>query len=210
MSLDGLDVYEGTGAIDWHRVRNAGKQFVFVRGAYGDRIDKMAAQNVAGAKNEGLICGLYHFYRQPRALDAQRQAMLNAIDQVRLGSGDLPPVIDVEDNPNFDGAWNTANNAAYIVDLRNWLSVMEDKFGKKPIIYVRAGFWSTLGNPTGFNAYPLWIAHYGVASPRLPSGWRSYSFWQMTDQGQVDGIPRDCNLDVFDGTLNDLQTMTLP
>src|SRR5689334_2186195 len=105
MVLQGIDVYEGTGAIEWHRVK-AANDFAFIRGAYGDRADKMAIQNFQSAKAEGLVCGLYHFYRTTISAGAQLAAMMSVLQKAGCGKGDLPPVIDVEDNPNYDGLWD--------------------------------------------------------------------------------------------------------
>ena len=28
------------------------------------------------------------------------------------------------------------------------------------------------------NSLPLWVAHYGVLKPSLPSGWKDWKIWQ--------------------------------
>ena len=209
MPVEGLDVYSGTGGVEWHRVAAAGKGFAFIRGAYGVAPDKMVRQNFAAAKGEGLVCGVYHFFRAPLDVTAQVQAFCQVLDDIKLGPGDLPPVIDVEDNPNYDGPWNRADNAEYLAHLGQWLTTLEQRTHRPPIIYVSSGFWSVLGNPTGFKKYRLWVANYGVQQPRLPSEWNAYDFWQYTDSGTVDGIPGSCDLDVFNGSLDDLRKVTL-
>ena len=210
MPLRGVDVHDANGAIDWPGLAAAGIQFAFIRAAYGDRLDKRLSENYAGARQAGLVVGLYHFYRQPRSASDQRQTMLTAIDQVGLGTGDLPPVLDIEDNPGFDGPWNTANNGAYVADLRDWLAAIQQKVGQAPIVYTRASFWSEIGNPAGFEACPLWVASYGVASPHMPQGWTDYAFWQNSEAGTIEGLPGTWDVDLFNGSIEALQAMTLP
>jgi lysozyme len=210
MALRGIDVHDKNGVIDWSGLAGADVQFAFIRAAYGNRLDARLSENYAGAKAAGLVVGLYHFYRQPLPADAQRQTMLAAIDQVALGTGDLPPVLDVEDNPGFDGQWNSANNAAYAADLGDWVAAIEEKVGQAPIAYTRAGFWAQIGNPAGFTACPLWVASYGVASPHMPKGWSDYAFWQSSDSATIAGLPGAWDLNIFNGSLDDLRAMTLP
>jgi len=57
-----------------------------------------------------------------------------------------------------------------------------------------------------FNAYPYWIAHYYVDSVRYEGKWH---FWQHTDVGTVPGIEKEVDLNVFNGTLEELQALTL-
>lgn len=210
MALRGVDVHDKNGVIDWSGLAAADIQFAFIRAAYGDRLDTRLSENYAGAKQAGLVVGLYHFYRQPLPAEAQRQAMLAAMDQVALGTGDLPPVIDVEDNPAFDGAWKNANNAAYVADLGSWVAAITEKVGQHPILYTRASFWAQIGNPAGFEACPLWVASYGVARPHMPNGWSDYAFWQSSDSAAIAGIPGAWDLDIFNGSIEELQAMTLP
>jgi lysozyme len=206
MSIEGIDIYEGVGAVEWHRVAQDEKSFAFIRGAYGDRADSMFAQNYAGAKAAGLMVGAYHFYRVTRDPQAQAQVMTGVLQKAGYGDGDLPPVIDVEDNPGYDGPWNPADNQRYIAGLRLWIGKLQAATGRLPIIYTRAGFWSQIGNPTGFDGCPLWISNYGVTSPKLPTGWSQYAFWQYSDAGNVDGVHGHCDLNLFNGTVDELRS----
>jgi lysozyme len=210
MALSGIDVSELQGGIEWHRVAAAGNYFAYIRGAYGDYTDKMAVQNFLAARSENVLCGLYHFYRATRSASAQQDAMVNVLRKANFGKGDLPPVIDVEDNPYYDGPWNNQNNSRYVQDLLSWLARMTAEFNCTPIIYTRASFWTQIGTPSGFERYPLWVANYGVSTPILPSSWANYQFWQYSEAGTVDGISGRCDLDYFNGGLPALRALTMP
>ena len=210
MALEGIDVYSGNGGVEWHRVASAGKSFAFVRGAYGDVADKAAAQNFNGAKQAGLLAGLYHFYRVTRDPQKQLQTMRGVLSAAGFGSGDLPPVIDVEDNPANDGEWSTANNAKFVAGLRTWIDGIKADCGRDPIIYTRTGFWKLIGDPQGFANSPLWLARYASKPGVLPSEWPVYSFWQYSETGAVSGVPGDCDLDRFNGGLDQLKALAIP
>ena len=198
--LDGIDVHDGQGDVAWQTVA-ANCQFAFIRGAYGDRADGRYLDNYEGCRANHLPVGLYHFFRATRDPQKQADVMCSVLDKVNFGTGDLSPVLDVEDNPHYDGPWNPADNGKYIDGLRVWLNTIKTTFPKcTPIIYARASFWSVLGNPSGFDQYPLWIAHYTQnPQPRLPQGWKSYAFWQYTASGNTPGVSGGCDLNRFAG-----------
>lgn len=207
--LDGVDVHDAQGAMQWHSVA-ANNQFAFVRAAYGIRADSLAEENFQGAKANGIACGLYHFFRATRDFQQQADLMCEVMTKVGLGTGDLPPVLDVEDNPQYDGPWNTANNAKYIAGLQLWLAQVGKAANCTPIIYTRASFWSQLGNPAGFGQYPLWVAHYtSNPAPALPVGWSSYAFWQYDCAGTTPGVPGKGDLNRFNGQLADLDNIRI-
>ena len=78
-----------------------------------------------------------------------------------------------------------------------WLDEVWHQVGVRPTIYTSPSFWRrSLHDASAFAALGsrLWVAHWHVASPRVPaanwdaSGW---SFWQWTDCSHVRGI-RGC------------------
>ena len=214
MPIEGIDVHDQKGIVDWQHVAKAGKSFAFIRAAYGDRADTMVAQNFPKAKAEGLVRGLYHFYRVTRDPKKQADIMVATMKNVGFGPGDLPPVIDVEDNPKFDGVWDPTNNTVFILGIRDWIERIRREFKCASIVYTRASFWTLIGEPSGFNTLPLWVAHYknaqgSPATPKLPKGWTDYAFWQYSENGQSDGVLGNCDMDVFNGTLAQLKALTI-
>jgi len=209
--LNGIDVHDAQGDVAWHTVAQH-NQFAFVRAVYGDRADGRYLDNYEGCKANSLPCGFYHFFRATK--DAQKQAdvMCATLKQAGLGSGDLSPVLDVEDNPHYDGPWNPANNGKYLDGLRLWLQTVSTAYPQcTPIIYTRASFWKVLGNPAGLNQYPLWIAHYTTnPMPVLPNGWTNYAFWQYAEDGTAAGVKGGCDMNRFFGDMPALQAMLMP
>lgn len=203
--LKGVDVYAGNGAIDWHRVAEADNSFVFVRGAYGDVLDKHGAANAADARSVGMKVGIYHFLRA--RLDSQRQleTLMQALELAKVGTGDLPPVIDIEDNPAYDGTWSSADNPAYLASVADWIAKVTTRIGKPPIIYTRASFWAQLGNPARFDTCQLWVASYRNDAPKLPNGWSDWAFWQYSDNGTVPGITGHVDMNYFNGDAAQMQ-----
>ena len=201
--VHGIDISHYQGDIDWGKLVNSRSadfpiQFVFMKategGDYGD--DKFA-HNFDLAHRHGLIRGAYHFFI-PQT-DPVKQADF-FIRTVRLTKGDLPPVLDVETT-------GRKSVSELQKSVKTWLDRVEAHYGVKPILYASYKFKERYLNDSIFNTYPYWIAHYYVDSVRYTGPWH---FWQHTDVGQVPGIEEDVDLNVFNGTLEELVGMTLP
>jgi len=198
VQVQGIDVSHLQQTIDWIQVQQAGKAFAFMKATDGITwTDPLFMTNWSGATAAGLLRGAYHFYETNDDPTAQAENFLNA---VQLAPGDLPPVVDIE-------AIKGGTSASQVVkDLQTWLDVVEQATGRIPMIYTDSGFWSSLGT-SAFGHYPLWIAEYGVQSPKLPSGWASWNFWQFSESGTVAGVSTTVDLDVFYGTLAELEAL---
>ncbi|MFZ5883243.1 MAG: GH25 family lysozyme [Chloroflexota bacterium] len=207
-TVPGIDVSYWNAGIDWPKVRATGQRFVFAKATEGDSYaDPTFPVNWAGAKAAGLLRGAYHFFRAN--VDGKKQAK-KFIDYVKStkDNGELPPVLDLE---THDGQ----PNARIISRAKDWLDEVEAAFGKKPIIYsgqyfLQDHFSETGGGPPAWaKDYPLWLAQYPNSyvegqQPYLPRGWFKWTFWQYSQKGRLNGINANVDLNVFNGTLEDL------
>ncbi len=76
-----------------------------------------------------------------------------------------------------------------------------------PIIYTDPSFWKQYMSDE-FGEYPLWIANYNVQEPIIPSAWEDYTFWQYSQTGKTGGIAGNVDLNVFNGSQDDLEALT--
>lgn len=207
--LNGIDVYASTGNIDWIKVKQGGVTFAYLRAAYGVDTDKAVVDNLKAARAAGILCGVYHFLRTSQDYDKQIDVMLRLLNTLGIGSGDLPPAVDVEDNPVYDGPWNPANNDVYLEAVKRWIDAVKNRTGADPVVYTRAGFWAELGNPVGFQSSPLWVASYRPDHPTLPASWSRFTFWQYSGSGTVAGIANNVDLNYFAGSADALEGLLL-
>ena len=195
--VHGIDVSHHQGTIDWDAVKATEKgeypiRFAFMKATEGgDYKDRRFDENFSQAKEAGLIRGAYHFYN-PNT-DPIRQADF-FISQVKLKRGDLAPVLDIERKPK--------DVAQMQADLKLFLQRLEQHYGVKPIIYTSYKYKKRYLNDPEFDAYPLWIAHYYVDLLAYEGTWQ---FWQHTDYGVVPGIESNVDLNVFNGSLEELK-----
>jgi lysozyme len=190
----GIDVSHYQGTIDWNKVKQAGVAYAFIKATESSSlVDNKFQANWQASRDAGVIRGAYHFFKASSDATAQAHNFVETI--ISLSSQDLPPVLDVE------AGGGTASNISSSV--QTWLDVVEQQLGRKPMIYTVASFWnSNLTNQ--FGDYPLWVANYGVQSPKLPNGWTRWSFWQYSQSGTVSGVAGSVDQDWFNGSAQDL------
>ena len=207
-TVPGIDVSYWNAGIDWPKVRATGQRFVFIKATESSAYrDPTFDDNWFGAKSAGLLRGAYHFFRCN--VDAKKQAD-SYIDYVKSlnDPGELPPVLDIE---THDGQ----RRDKILPAARTWLDRVEAAFGKKPIIYSGKYFLQDYfseaggGPPAWSKDHPLWLAQYPDryvpgTQPFLPRGWFQWTFWQYSDKGRLNGINADVDLNVFNGTLEEL------
>ena len=192
--LSGIDVSKWQGTVDWKSVRQSGIAFAFARATYGvSEVDSCFNENWQGMQEAGIVRGAYHFFLS--ADDPAQQAEFFIRTVGSLSPGDLAPVIDVEADGGTDGD--------YVASVKVWLSTVEQGLGRRPIIYTAPSFWNE--NFTGgFGSYPLWVAEYGVTSPKAVNGWANWTFWQYSSTGKVAGVNTSVDLDEFNGSSQEL------
>lgn len=201
-SVHGFDVSHHQGNINWKELQKTQLstfplQFVFMKASEGgDFNDKAFKENFDNARKYGFIRGAYHFYNPKTSPERQADFFIRTVD---LKPGDLPPVLDIEQRSKD---MNVLKN-----DLKIWLKKVENHYKVKPILYTSYKFKTLYLNDSTFNSYPYWIAHYYVDSVRYEGEWK---FWQHTDVGTLPGIRQRVDLNIFNGSLEELQQMTIP
>ncbi len=196
----GIDVSAWQGAIDWRRVAASGVEFSFIRVSDGTHsIDSRFTQNWSGARSAGVLRGAYQFFRAGQDVRAQANIM---IDALRADPGELAPVIDVE------GESIQGRSAAQVVAaVRQWIELVGAATGTTPIIYT--GTYVTGSSSPMYSSNPLWEAAYFLDytsshCPRINDNWDRWTFWQYSDRGHVPGITGNVDMDVFNGTSEEL------
>ena len=189
--IHGIDVSRYQQNISWDlvkemQVRDIRIGFAFMKATEGISIfDRSFKRNWRRSGNEGLPRGAYHYFIP--TISGEKQAEY-FIKHVKLKTGDLPPVLDIEETRGVP-------SRVLISNLKVWLSMVEEHYGVKPIIYSGANFYRQYLSGE-FEDYPLWIAHYETDSPRIGRPWQ---FWQHNEKGRVDGIDAFVDFNVFAG-----------
>jgi lysozyme len=205
-SVHGIDVSRYQSRIDWQRVKemevgDIKLSFAFIKATEGSWLrDPQFNTNWTNARKHGVIRGAYHYFL-PNI--SPRDQAANFTKTVRLASGDLPPVVDVEETRGMSKEQIRRNTKAF-------LTLLERHYGVKPILYTYKDFYKNhFADQPEFKGYRLWIAHFHVTSLNMP-GSADWHFWQHSDRGSVSGINARVDFNVFNGELSDLQRLCVP
>ncbi|KPU45545.1 N-acetylmuramoyl-L-alanine amidase LytC precursor [Oxobacter pfennigii] len=185
-TIKGIDVSRYQGDIDWKAVKDAGYEFAIIRisgvSSNGLFTDVNAIKNVNGAKAAGLVVGGYHYAYFKNAEEAQEEA--NYFVSIIKDMGLKYAVLDIE----YPGAKGDLTQAS-LKFLDTVSSVAQPVLYSYPL-FIDSHLTSKV------TKYPLWIAHYGVSSPKVPV-WPEWKIWQMTSQGSVPGIKGNVDINIM-------------
>jgi lysozyme len=201
-SVHGIDVSRYQGRIRWAEVKKmkvneVGIQFCFIKATEGlNDADPRFRRNWLQSAAVGIPRGAYHYFNPYANGAAQARHFIN---EVKLETGDLPPVLDVEQSGNL-------NREQLQEQVEAWLQLAAEHYGTLPIIYTGAEFYARYFSGK-FDQYPLWVAHYLVKNkPRVK---RSWLFWQHSESGRVNGIDGNVDFNVFNGSSTAFRNLLL-
>ena len=198
----GIDISHHQGLIDWNALKQFSNQkeigFVLIRSSRGSYDNDIYFNyNWASAQTHNFIRGAYHYYRPNENSTKQAQ---NYINRVKLKKGDLPPILDIEKRSTIQSV------KALRKGIKNWLNIVEQHYGVKPILYSGDKFYKSYLKGHGFDKYILWIANYNrVEEPKT----KFWSFWQFSDKGKTKGINEHVDFDVFNGSEQELNQLRI-
>lgn len=198
----GIDVSRYQKKIDWKLVsdmRDQGQRisFAFIKATEGTHlVDSRFDDNWADIKETGLLRGAYLYFHPNRGGDEQAAFFIKT---VQLESGDLPPVMDIEES-------NRRSKVQIQKELKECLDALETAYGVKPIIYSGVDFYDKYLRDA-FDEYPYWAAHYERCnSPRC---FRNWTIWQHHCNGHVNGIDAEVDFNVVNGGISELKRLCL-
>ncbi|WP_420552624.1 glycoside hydrolase family 25 protein [Tenacibaculum aiptasiae] len=203
--IRGIDISDFQSNINWEAVKESQVKFVFIKATGGKNyIDPKFFNHWKDAKQQKLKRGAYHFYYTADNPEVQAEFFSQTV--LKLSDNkDLPPTLDLETR----GVNSTISVEEYQEGVKTWLKIVEERFGRKPIIYASTNFANQYLNNPFFSSYHLWVANYDTEAPEVPSAWQkaSWTFWQDSDDAKVIGIPGTVDHDYFNGTMKELNQL---
>lgn len=191
MSIQGLDVSEFQGNVNWTQVKNAGFQFAMLRAGYGYRtLDQQFRRNAGECNRVGLPAGAYWFCYALGPEDAIQEAdgCVEVISSYRM---EYPICYDIEQaSINYaaqNGVTITPELATQIVTA--FCNRIEER-GYFAMYYSNQNFLNTYLPWEMARRYALWYARYDQRYDGIDCG-----IWQYTNQGSVPGISGNVDLD---------------
>lgn len=197
----GVDVSSYQGEIDWDILSGQNIHFAFIKATEGSSfVDRNFKYNYENAQKTDLRIGAYHFFSFDSSGETQAE---NFINIVPITASQLPPVVDFEfygDKSN-----NLPDKEATRKELDLLLNILENHYGKKPIIYATEKSYD-LYLAGHYTSYDIWIRNVIKKPKELQH--QDWVFWQYTNRERLDGyIGREKYIDmnVFNGTLEEFE-----
>lgn len=185
--------------IDFRVMWSRGIDGTIMRAGQNQWIDEDFQDYLLNAITAGIPWGAYWFYdsRVPPEVQAQKfqEALMGFIPTLGVWA-------DYEEI--YGGPWGGA------VHFKVFMEELKNRFPGVLIgVYTGPSYWienTRADQRDYFKQYPLWIAHYGVASPSIPYPWTKEILWQYTDKGDgkyfgVESFGLDMN--IFNGDIED-------
>ena len=193
-AIYGIDISHHQGIINWAEVKEWEGQkirFVYIKATEGATdIDHLYSQNFAEARKSRLLVGSYHYFRTSSSPQEQFDNFKKVTEK---DSQDLIPLVDVEEKKNWD-------DKTFHKNLALFLRLVENHFGKKPLIYTVNSFYNQ--NLAGrYNENHFLIGRYGKNSPNMKDK-RDWTIWQFSEAGQIEGIPKPVDIDVLNNSVD--------
>ena len=191
----GVDVSSHQQEIDWELVAANGVEFAMIRVGYrgyteGEiQPDDYFVQNIEGARAAGLDVGVYFF---SQALDEQ-EAIDEAnyvLEQIKPYSLSYPVIFDWEDieadarTDGMDSVQLTKNAIAFCDTIK--------QAGYRAGVYFNQRFGYEEFDLESLQDYVFWLAEYNDT----PSFSFHFQIWQYCNDGRVDGIKTDVDLNL--------------
>lgn len=203
--VQGIDVSHYQGEIDWKKIESQNIDFVFIKATEGSgMVDDAFKYNWDNVSKTSILSGAYHFFSFESSPETQAQLYIDTVGDMK---GRLPPVIDVE--YYGDTQKNLPEKKDLINNLHKLLTVLEDEYKIKPIIYTTYSVYNEYLKDN-FYDYPLWIRNI-YYKPGIIIG-RKWTFWQFSDTEKLDGYSGEeefIDKNVFDGTIDELRQLTV-
>lgn len=206
--MQGVDVSHWNDPIVWPNL-DPGITFVIIKATDGNAQDPFYGQYLAACRGLALqAIGAYHYF-EPNVPSVDQ--FNNIVATVNLQPSDLPIAIDVEDR--YDNAGNLiyAMSPADVPNVADLVSRLFANYGFYPMMYTSAVVWNAMGNPNivgnvTFANCPLWVAHYtNAAAPAVPLPWVRWRIWQFSENGAVNGITGNADLNRTIDVLADIR-----
>ena len=194
----GVDVSSHQGVIDWQAVADSGVEFAMIRIGFRGYLegeintDKMARENIAGAKAAGLDVGVYFFSQALTREEAAREAAwcVTFLENTEL---EMPLVFDWEHVESAEARTAGFEDGPLLTACAQSFCDVVTAAGYEPMVYFNVYQAKDLYDLTALQDYGFWIAQYvdGLDFPH------AVDLWQYTESGEVEGIRGRVDLDLW-------------
>ena len=200
-SIQGVDISEYNGSIDWQTLASAGCEFAMIRVGYrGSTIgglykDALFDTNMQGAQSVGMPVGVYFYSQAITISEAVEEAeyVMNILS--KYPKTEYPVYIDVEETAGGGRleAANLGRQAYTDIVLAFCDTLRAAGYNSAVYSYQNRLNYQLYADQFAKKGYDLWYAYYNID----PWGFDGdFQIWQYTGTGRIDGIQGQVDLNV--------------
>lgn len=186
--VQGVDVNESGGRIDWWKAKADGVQFAYIRATSGARgHDPRFDRNWLDSFTAGVPHGATHAFSLCQLAADQAG---NFMSHVPRGHENLPPALELD----FDSACAARPARGVVIEeVRRFLAAVEPHYGQRALLKVTRRFDAAYG-VSGALSRPLWSVGAFFPPAYFDKPW---TIWQASRFRRVDGAAEPLNWDVL-------------
>ena len=185
----GIDVSEWQGNINWRLVKEDGIEIAYIRSSVGNYVDPYFKRNYEEAKKYGIKVGFYHYVNAKNVTEAKDEAKF-FVSHIAGTTPDARLAMDFENLSSLSVSEINKIAQAFLNEVKT--------LSKKEVVIYSDSFNARDNfNSATARLAPLWVAEYGVTSPINNGKWNIYVGWQYSDEGRINGISGNVDLDRF-------------
>lgn len=200
VEINGIDVSEFQGYIDWKQVKDSGIDFAFIRigcRTYADGgiiYDNRFKENLYSADRAGIKTGVYFFSQALTVEEAieEADAVIEAIEPFNIT---YPVVFDWEIIYE-DYARTDEISIDSLADCCIAFCERVKQAGYTPMIYQNTSTLLSKVDLPRVKEYDIWLAEYIEDEDDEPTYYYDYKIWQYASDGKVPGIATDVDLNI--------------
>ncbi|MCM1315211.1 MAG: glycoside hydrolase family 25 protein [Muribaculaceae bacterium] len=200
VEIDGIDVSEFQGYIDWKQVKDSGIDFAFIRigcRTYADGgiiYDQRFKENLYSADRAGIKTGVYFFSQALTVEEAieEADAVIKCIEPFNIT---YPVVFDWEIIYE-DYARTDEISIDSLADCCIAFCERVKAAGYTPMIYQNTSTLLSKVDLPRVKEYDIWLAEYIEDEEDEPTYYHDYTIWQYASDGRVPGIATDVDLNI--------------
>ena len=177
----GVDLSSYQGEVDFAKLKEQKIEFAYIKATEGSKhTDAHFVANWTKAETAGMPAGAYHFFSYESSGAAQAENFIAAMGDSLEGR--LIPAIDLELSKEQKA--NPPEKAEVVVALKTMLTILEEKYRVKPLIYATKEYYEKY-LAEDFGDYPRWVR--SVLWPVYLEAGDDWLLWQYDDHGELAG-----------------------
>lgn len=204
--VNGIDVSEWQGTIDWNKVKASGIDFAFIRVGYRgygsagtlneNTKDTYFDTNMKNAIAAGMRVGVYIF-SQAITTDEAKEEALYILNHLNGYNVTMPLIMDYEyaSGSSTGGRLKTANlSKEAATEICRTFCETISAAGYTPMIYANKSMLENQLNASAISAlYPIWLANYTTNT----TYGGTFDYWQYSSTGKVNGISGNVDMNFY-------------